>query len=116
MKYLAIFFSAIALAGCAGIYTPLIDGEYEQADLDACRTHAKTVSPLTGAAVGAGVGAGAGFLMGAVVGAVFGVDDLAAKGAALGGARGGMEGLAGAMARQLEIVDNCMSGRGYKVL
>ena len=108
----------LSLSACAGFYVPLIDGDYEQADLDACRVHAKTVNPITGAVAGAGVGAGVGLLLGGVAAAVFDVDvsEVARDSAILGGAGGGLQGLAGAMKRQTQIVDNCMRGRGYSVL
>ncbi|MGD9974050.1 MAG: hypothetical protein AB7S77_13400 [Desulfatirhabdiaceae bacterium] len=121
MKKMAVVLMLL-IAGCAN-YRPIVDMknvnryQYEQ-DLKECQEYAKQISPGTNAAVGAGAGAGIGALLGLVVGIAFNVDpgDMAGAGAAIGGLQGAGVGAAEGAKSQMEIIKNCMSGRGYRVL
>ena len=120
MKLISIVLMLIVTA-CAG-YRPIVDtkgvdqSRYET-DLKECQAYAEQVSPAQEAAVGAVIGAGIGTALGAIVGAFLGDTGAGAGiGAALGGAKGGITGAGGGMQGQTDIIRNCMSGRGYKVL
>ncbi len=119
-------YAALALCGlavgCAHAYQPVVDMKgvdpyrYEQ-DLAECRRYAEQVSPLQDAGLSALIGAAGGAALGAASGAAFGSPATgAAAGAALGGVGGaGYGGLSGAD-RQKSIINNCLHGRGYRVL
>jgi len=103
-------------------YRPIIDSKgvdifaYEK-DVAECKEFAAKLSAGHDAAVGAAAGAIAGAAAGAAIGAAAGD---ARYGAAIGAAAGGVGGSAGAGARttnaQMQIIRNCIAGRGYKVL
>ncbi len=109
------------VAGCA-TYEPIIDpkgvdqAKYQQ-DLAECRGLAEQVSPAREALGGALLGAAAGTALGAVTGAAVGS---AGKGAAIGAGAGGLTGAGVGAARgkkaQDQVVQQCLSGRGYRVL
>lgn len=102
--------------GCAN-YRPVVDTvgvdmrRYE-ADLRDCQNYAQQVNPAEHAAVGA-VG---GVILGAVLGAMLGnrhsAGQVAGAYGVIGAAGGGAEGAAA----QRNIINNCMMGRGYRVL
>ena len=110
------------LTGCAG-YRPIVDMQgvdrmrYEQ-DLKECQRYAEQISPAKSTAAGAGIGAGLGALVGVVVGATLNVDvgKMAGFGAAIGGLNGAAVGGTEAAKVQVQIIQNCMKGRGYSVL
>jgi hypothetical protein len=110
------------LTSCA-TYRPIVDmrginrNQYEY-DLAECQEYAKRISPETSAVVGAGAGAAIGAVVGLVVGSIMNVKPgrLAGLGAALGGMQGAAKGGAGAGQVQIDIIKNCMAGRGYSVL
>ena len=103
MKTLSIatIISIFLFSACAPVpqtYEPIIDkgnnfdyAQYWQ-DLKECQTYATKISPANQAAGEAFAGAGSGGLMGAAHGA------------------------GSAIERQKRIIENCMRGRGYKVL
>lgn len=110
---------ALAIGGCAGAqYRPVVDTQgvdmtHYNADLADCHAYAATVQPADHAAAGAVAGA----IVGTVIGALFGLRGqslarVAGTGAVAGGAGSG----ARATQTQVEIVRNCMAGRGYRVL
>ena len=108
-------------AGCAN-YRPLIDTRgvdmsgYE-ANLAECQAYARSENPAASAAGGLVTGAAIGAAIGAIAGAFVGAADSgAAMGAALGGAQGVVAGGAGSAETQKEIIQRCLSGRGYSVL
>jgi hypothetical protein len=117
-----LIFSTCFLYGCAS-YRPICDmqgvsrSQYEN-DLHECQKYAEQISPGVSTAAGAGIGAGIGALAGLIVGATLGVDSgqLAGFGAALGGLHGALSGGAAAAQSQMEIIKNCLRGRGYNVL
>ncbi len=130
MKKISIsvaFAATILMAGCASQtgWTPTIDtygdpraGRVDQ-DMAECKKLADRASGGTAkeAAIGAGVGGLAGAAGGAAVGAAVGDPGI---GAAIGAAVGGL-GAAGqqgfeAEKRYKSAFNNCMSGRGHKVI
>jgi hypothetical protein len=114
-------FTMIA-SGCAS-YRPIVDmqgvdrARYEQ-DLKECQRYAEQISPAKSTAAGAGIGAGLGALVGVLVGATLNVNvgQMAGFGAAIGGLNGAAVGGAESAKAQVQIIQNCMRGRGYSVL
>jgi outer membrane lipoprotein SlyB len=105
------------LAGCA-TYRPLVDmrdvadrDQYER-DIADCQNYAGSVSP--GASAGAGAIFGA--ILGAALGAAVGDREVAIDAARFGAVEGAVAGGAAGAGTQVQIVRNCMSGRGYLVL
>ena len=104
------------LSGCA-TYRPIVDTKgvdrnaYE-ADLKECQEYAKQVDPGNEAATGAMAGAAFGALLGAAIGG----RGTAGYGARVGAAQGVGAGVAHGMAGQIQVIRNCMAGRGYRVL
>ena len=105
------------LSGCA-TYRPVVDlrdvtdhGQYER-DLADCQNYAEPVSP--GASAGAGAIFGA--LLGAAFGAAIGDHSFAVDAARFGAVEGAVVGGTSAAATQVQIIRNCMGGRGYLVL
>lgn len=123
MRAIAAVLLAVALAGCAG-YRPIVDmkgvesAKYE-ADLKECQAYAEQVdvggSGLGGAAIGAGLGA----VLGAIICSPLGsraAGQCAGIGAGAGGVSGAAQGTAYGAGGQMQVIKNCMAGRGYKVL
>ncbi len=118
-KRIVIFGLVAALAGCAtSQYRPIVDLQgadpylYEE-DLADCQSYARQVDPAANAVTGA--------VVGALIGAAFGVaigdsSDFARTGAAIGAVDGALVGGAGSAGTQVDIIRNCMAGRGYVVL
>jgi uncharacterized protein YcfJ len=104
------------LTACAG-YRPVVDmqgvdtARYE-ADLRECQQYAQQRDPATQAAAGAVVGA----LLGVALAAAMGSNYSRNTGAAIGAVSGGASGSAHGAESQIQIVRNCMAGRGYRVL
>lgn len=104
------------LTGCAG-YRPVVDmqgvdtARYE-ADLRDCQQYAQQRDPATQAAAGAAIGA----LLGVALSAAMGSRYSRNTGAAVGAVSGGASGAAHGAESQIQIVRNCMAGRGYRVL
>lgn len=123
MKNLTILCVAIAISGCAATtYRPIVDMKdvkrltYET-DLIECKEYAERVNPYSEGALGAvtgtvvglttfGVAKGLGLAGGATIAHAGGIG--ATAGAAYGGAKG--------VWSQYDVVDNCLVGRGYKLL
>ena len=123
MKQIAILIAAMVLTGCA-TYRPIVDqqsvysqDQYEQ-DLRECQAYAEQIAPGQAALIGAGLGAGIGALAGLTVGIIFNVNpgELAAAGAAIGGLQGGTSSAAAAGLSQIDVIRQCLRGRGYAVL
>ena len=117
-----LIFSTCFLYGCAG-HRPIVDlrgedRELYEWNLKDCQRYAEQVSPGATVVAGAGIGAGIGALAGLIVGAFFGSNqgELMAFGAAIGGMHGALSGGAVATQSQMEIIRNCLRGRGYNVL
>lgn len=121
MEKLICIVLMLAVAACAG-YRPVVDmknvdqSRYET-DLKECQAYAEEVSPVAEAAIGTIIGVGIGAAVGGIIGAIFGdVGQGAGIGATLGGAEGAIGGAGEGMKGQVDIIKNCMSGRGYSVL
>ncbi|HAX92178.1 MAG TPA: glycine zipper family protein [Rhodospirillaceae bacterium] len=103
-------------------YTPVVDTKdidmvkYQQ-DMAECRTLADQVDVMQNTATSGLIGTGLGAAAGAAIGAIGGDPGTgAATGAALGALGGGGSGAMSALDRKKNILNNCLSGRGYKVL
>ncbi len=98
-------------------YRPVIDTQgvdparYE-ADLRDCQQYAQQRDPATQAVAGAAIGA----LLGVALAAAMGSRYSRNTGAAIGAVSGGASGAAHGAESQIQIVRNCMAGRGYRVL
>lgn len=118
-----ILIASLSLSACMGKnYRPVIDPKgvnmsYYEADLAECQNIAGQQSVIAESAQTAVVGAAAGAVVGSVIGAFFGdAGEGAAAGAGWGGTNGAIDGAVGGLKGQSQVVANCMSGRGYKVL
>lgn len=110
------FCLAIWVAGCA-TYRPIIDmkgvdSARHNQDLAECQQYAQQVSAEGHAVAGAVFGA----LLGAALGAAIGNSDLARDVATVGAISGGASGAAEGAQSQVNVIRNCMAGRGYRVL
>ena len=115
---LAAMVAAVGLLSACAAYRPVVDmrdvtdrGQFER-DLVDCQNYAAPVSPGASAGVGALFGA----MLGAALGAAVGDHQLAVDAASWGALEGAVAGGAGAADTEVQIVRNCMSGRGYLVL
>lgn len=121
-KTLPLLACVLALSACATTYTPVVDtkginqAKYQQ-DLNECRALSDQIDAVgegaTDTLIGAGIGAAAGAALGAITGAPA---TGAATGAVIGGFGGGGVSAADSMTRKRQIMNNCLTGRGYKVL
>ena len=113
-KYFCLLVLGAALSGCAG-YRPVVDmkgvdqAQYEQ-DLRECQQYAEQVNVAGETATGSAVGAA----FGAAVTAVGG--GRGTTGAAVGAITGAGVGGSHAASGQRQIINRCMTGRGYRVL
>lgn len=112
----ALILSVALLAGCAS-YRPIVDtrgvdmNRYET-DLAGCQQYADQVSPAGHALVGAAAGAGLAAILAAVSGGRIDSGSSARMSGVLGAAAGGGHGAEA----QVNVIRNCMRGRGYSVL
>ena len=122
MKTTAVVLAVAMLAGCATVpttYTPVIDmqrvsdpAQYST-DLYQCQQYANQIDAARSAAAGAVLGA----VIGVGVGLLFGLRGQAlAQVAGVGALSGGVNVAAEAGRSIVQIVNNCMVGRGYAVL
>lgn len=111
-----LFSAVIAVSGCAS-YRPVIDtkgvdmSRYEQ-DLAECQAYAQGENPAAQAAIGAGIGAALGAAIAAAAGSRYDRGASARVGAVSGAAAGTGSGIQS----QMDIIRNCLRGRGYNVL
>jgi hypothetical protein len=115
---IAVALAALGLLSSCATYRPIVDmrdvsdrGQYER-DLADCQNYAAPVSPGASAGVGALFGA----ILGAALGAAVGDHELAREAARFGAVEGAVAGGAAGAGTQVDIIRNCMSGRGYVVL
>ena len=115
---------AVACAPIPQSYQPVIDtgssgfswNQYYK-DLEECRSYAKQVSPANQAVGEAVVGSIFGAALGAILGSGFhSAGSSAGIGAGISGLTGAAHGAGNAIQEQKRIIDNCMRGRGYRVL
>ncbi len=107
--------TALFLSACAS-YQPVVDmkgvkPEKYQKDLAECQNYAMQVDPANQALAGALIGAALGAAM---VGSFD--DSYALSGAGTGAVAGAAAGTGKGAQDQVTIINNCMKGRGYKVL
>lgn len=112
----ALAVAVLLVSGCA-THVPVVDTKGVDmnaytADLGECQKYAEQINPAATAAAGAG----AGVLFGALLGAAIGGRGMAGYGAQIGAVQGVGVGAAGGAGKQVQIINNCMSGRGYRVL
>lgn len=110
------------LSACASSYDPVVDpkqtnmAKYQQ-DLSECHAVADKASGEKVTGIGLAAGGLAGGAFGAALGAMSGN---AGQGAALGALMGaggfGGTGYLDSYHRQLRIIDDCLRGRGYRLL
>jgi outer membrane lipoprotein SlyB len=116
MKTKIILAMLLALQGCA-VHQPVIDMlnvdpvAYDR-DMAECTAYAGRIDPGASTANNAVAGA----IIGAVIGAIFCGRNCAAQVGASTAVYGAASGASGAANAQRSIVNNCMAGRGYKVL
>jgi outer membrane lipoprotein SlyB len=125
MNKLKIFMLSITLllvaTSCAS-YRPIVDmkgidrNQYER-DLAECQAYAEQVNVGGEAATGPLIGGAFGAAMGLAIGALLGdPGEGAALGAVIGGGSGLASGAAEGAGGQIDVIRNCMMGRGYRVL
>ena len=83
-----------------------------EADLAECREYSSEVKTGEKAAKGAASGA----VIGGAIGAITGGSDRAAEGAGVGAVTGGARGISDGERDEIQVVKNCLRGRGYRVL
>ncbi|TDU31347.1 hypothetical protein DFR24_0715 [Panacagrimonas perspica] len=114
----------LGLAGCANnqviVDTKGVDMSRYQQDRRECEGYVEQVSSGGTIAKSAGLGAVIGAVVGGAAGAIFGDSTAAARGAAVGGVTGGAQGSVSGIAKgensKEQVLRNCLSGRGYRVL
>ncbi len=116
MKRIIVALTAVSVAACAG-YHPIVDqrgvdSTRYASDLAECQQYAQQRDPAGQAVAGALAGAVLGALIAAAAGARFSTGASARVGAVSGAAGAGAHGVQS----QVDIVRNCLRGRGYSVL
>lgn len=113
---------ALMLSACASSYDPVVDpkqtnmAKYQQ-DLTECHALADSVDVVKETLLGVGGGGLLGGALGASLGAIGGnAGQGAASVGTLGAAAGGGAGYDAVYHRQLRIIENCLKGRGYRLL
>ena len=106
----------VSLSACA-THRPVVDmrgvdSAAFEADLVECQRYAEQVSP----AGNAGVGAVVGTVVGGLLGAAIGNSRLASRMAGAGAVGGAASGAGHGAETQVNVIRNCLSGRGYRVL
>lgn len=106
----------LLLSACASTYQPVVDmkgvkAEKYQRDLMECRNYAMQIDPANQAIAGALIGAALGA---ALTGTID--DSYALTGAGAGAVSGAAAGVGKGAQDQVTVINNCMKGRGYKVL
>lgn len=86
-----------------------VDMSRYQQDLADCRGYSEQVKTGEKAAKGAASGAVVGGMIGAITGD-------AGKGAGVGAVSGGARGVSQGEKQEMQVVKNCLRGRGYRVL
>lgn len=113
---------AVAAAACGSVeeiagHKPIVDMQgvnyaMYHADLMQCRDYADQVNVGRQVAVAATTGAA----VAAVAGASIGNSETAKELAGVGAVAGTFKGAKGALHERRRVIDNCLSGRGYRVL
>jgi hypothetical protein len=107
---------ALLVTACASdqviVDTKGVDMSHYQQDRKECEAYAQQVSTGQQAAKSAGFGAA----IGAALGAIFGGSRDVIRSAGAGGVVGGAQGAAKGEGQKEQVLRNCLSGRGYRVL
>lgn len=119
LRMMAGVVGLVVAVSAHGQYRPMVDeamiqdrARYEF-DLSQCQSYAARVSPARNSVVGAVAGA----VLGAAIGVAVGNNsDFARYGARAGAISGAVGGAGNAYQVQINIVRNCMAGRGYQIL
>lgn len=119
LRVMAGIVGLVVAVSAHGQYRPMVDeamiqdrARYEF-DLSQCQSYAARVSPARNSVVGAVAGA----VLGAAIGVAVGNNsDFARYGARAGAISGAVGGAGNAYQVQINIVRNCMAGRGYQIL
>ena len=122
--YVALCTAVACLSGCANnqviVDTKGVDMTRYEQDRRECEGYVEQVSSGGTIAKSAGLGAAIGAVVGGAAGAIFGDSTAAARGAAVGGvtggAQGGVTGVVKGENDKEQVLRNCLSGRGYRVL
>ena len=116
MKLIYSLFFILAITGCASkkviVDTKGVDMSRYQQDLDECTQYAEEVETGSQVATGAVGGAVIGGAVGAILGGRRSAEKLAGVGAVTGAAKGGSS----AGKEKMQVIKNCLRGRGYRVL
>ena len=118
MKYpTTVLLALLVLTACTTTDEIIIDQKgvdmaAYQTDLAECKTYSESVK--TGEK--AGVGAASGAVVGGLIGAITGGTEGAARGAGVGAVGGGAKGAIQGTETEVQVVKNCLRGRGYRVL
>jgi outer membrane lipoprotein SlyB len=118
MNYtIAAILTVLALAACTTTDEIIIDQKgvnmtAYQKDLAECQAYSASVKTGQKTAVGAASGA----VVGGLIGAITGGGEGAAKGAGVGAVGGGAKGASEGTQTEVQVVKNCLRGRGYRVL
>lgn len=117
-----IIASMIVILSSCTTYSPIVDtkgidkAQYDT-DLEECRAYADQVDATNEGVTNGAIGAVGGAAVGAILGALGGDAGAgAAMGTAVGGLGGGGIGASKAVDRQKTIINNCLKGRGYRIL
>lgn len=116
MRILMTVAGCIVLIGCANM-DPIVDKKgvnetkYQQ-DLAQCKQYAAGIN--TGAEASKHGAAGA--AVGGILGAIVGDSTTAGQGAGVGAVTGSVRGARKAEYRKERVIQNCLQGRGYRVL
>ena len=114
---ISLVFLLAAVAACATTDEIIIDkkgvsmASYE-ADLAECRAYSSEVKSAEKTARGAASGA----VIGGAIGAITGGSSRAVEGAGVGAVTGGARGASEGERDEIQVVKNCLRGRGYRVL
>jgi len=115
----SVTIATFLLAGCnTAQYRPVVDTQgvnmaiYER-DLGECQRYAQQIDVGNSLAASAAVGAG---VLGALAAVLGGNRYDVGRWASAGAITGGVNGAAAGGRTQVDIIRNCMSGRGYRVL
>lgn len=106
---------SLMVVGCSGTTGPIVDTKgvdmtHYQQDLAECQNYAAQVSTGTAVAKGATGGAAVGAAVGAIAGGSAG------RGAGIGAVTGGAQSARISDREKAQVVNNCLRGRGYRVL
>lgn len=122
LRTILLSLSVLTLSACASSYDPVVDPKHTNManydrDLTECHALADKVDVLKETFIGVGGGGLLGGAGGAALGAMSGnAGQGAAAGALLGAGAIGGTGYQAVYLRQLTIINNCLKGRGYKLL